>query len=109
MDKPTRRWLRFSLRTLLLLVTVACGAFGWLGYKMRLVERQRAAVEAIQKLGGRVYFAHDQGPAPGPAWLRKLLGEDFFATVTYVALSEKDISDSALAHLGAFEQLQHLY
>ncbi|MCH7727434.1 MAG: hypothetical protein IH991_13270 [Planctomycetes bacterium] len=40
--KPSRRWLQFSLRTMLALLTVACVWFGWLAYK---ANEQRKAVE----------------------------------------------------------------
>ena len=52
--KTKRRRFRFSLRTLLLLVTVASLGFGWLGYKLRQAERQRAAVELLRELDAEV-------------------------------------------------------
>ena len=52
-QKPRRRWLQFSLRSLLLL-PLAVGL--WLSYEVseaRIVERQTAAIEA---LGGQVGY-----------------------------------------------------
>ena len=48
-----RRWLQFSIRTLLVLVTLLCVA---LSLWIVPAERQRRAVEAIEKLGGIVFY-----------------------------------------------------
>jgi hypothetical protein len=48
------RWmLRFSLRTFFVLLTMACVAGGWY---LNRVQRQRAAVQAIEKQGGLVLY-----------------------------------------------------
>ena len=50
---PKRRWLQFSIRTVLLLVTLLCvGLSLWIAP----AERQRRAVTAIETLGGAVVF-----------------------------------------------------
>ena len=48
--KP-RRWLRFSLRTLLILTALVAV---WLGVQVNRAQKQRAAVAAIQEAGGFV-------------------------------------------------------
>ena len=49
--KP-RRWLRFSLRTLLLLIAVvAC----WFGWRLNELERERQALASIKAAGGIVH------------------------------------------------------
>ena len=50
-SKPRRRWFQYSLRTLLVLVTVLCV---WLGVTVNRARKQREAVAAIQELGGTV-------------------------------------------------------
>ena len=94
-DNPRRRRFRFSLRTLLVFVTVASAGCGWLGYKVRQARRQREAVEVIQRLDGSVKYDYQfdsdesliESPLPpGPIWLRKLLGDDFFANVRGVLI-----------------------
>jgi hypothetical protein len=50
--KPRRRWLQFSLRTLLVLMLVLGCGLGWLAYKIKAAREQRAAVDAIHKMGG---------------------------------------------------------
>jgi hypothetical protein len=93
MKSPSqRRWFRFSLRTLLVFVTIASAGFGWFGMKVRQARRQRAAVEAIEKLNGYVMYDFQTNPydfhasPPGPDWLHKVLGVDFLASVTFVSL-----------------------
>ena len=69
--KPKRRWLQFSLRTLLVFVTLSAVACSWFVVKMQQVRRQREAVKAIMEAGGWVWydyeFAFDNGvPVPPP-------------------------------------------
>lgn len=102
-----RRWLQFSLRALLVLLTVISV---WLGVVVRRAREQREAVNAIEALGGSVRYdwqpdfvrAEGMGaggadqtyvpnvkikPSPGgPAWLRQLIGDDFFQSVERVYL-----------------------
>jgi len=91
------RWLRFNVRTLLLVITVLCV---WLGLQVNAARRQRNAVAAILKAGGTVYYDYqivfetsvqwpiksfdDTKPPPGPAWLRRQIGDDYFRTVAAV-------------------------
>jgi len=94
--KRHRRLLQFSLRSLLALTTVAAVLLGWYAYHARRAQRQQAAVEAIQFLGGGVLYEHEDGPtdmsvprsAPGPKWGREWLGVDFFRHVKIVSLNE---------------------
>jgi hypothetical protein len=93
--KPKLRWYQFSLRTLLVFVTLSAIPCSWVGMRMRQAERQaerqRAAVEGItnagtEEGGGVVWYDCDDdsqgivitGKTPGPAWLRRILGDDFF-------------------------------
>src|SRR6476620_429395 len=115
--KPSRRWFQFGLRTLLLLVAIACIGFGWLGYKVRQAERQRETVEAIESLGGRVFHDYEldavgseiNSPSPpGPAWVRNLFGIDFLANVVYVDLLGDWVTDAGRVYLDGLNQLKYL-
>ena len=49
MSKPRRRWLQFSLRTLLIVMVFAAGYFAGLGAMLRRVQRQtEKAIRAEQ-------------------------------------------------------------
>lgn len=50
--KPKRRWLRFSLRSLLLFTAVLSMALAWIVNPLIRVHRQRSAVAEVQSLGG---------------------------------------------------------
>lgn len=73
-----RRCLQFSLGTLLLLVTI-CGI--WLGIYADRAHKQKAATEAIIRLGGYVSVA-----PYGPQCLRGLLDDSFTTTITEVTM-----------------------
>ncbi len=80
--------------------------------------KQRAVVEEIENMGGLVWYDYQfdadgipstEGQAPpGPAWLRRLLGDDFFVNVTKLDLTQTDITDAELKHLEALTDLQSL-
>ena len=94
-----RDWLRFSVRSLLVLVLVVGSLLGWLIYRVRA---QCEAVAAIQKAGGFVVYrwkwrngSVDRLGKPGvPGWLLQWLGPDFFYGVKRVDLVA-DFGDGA--------------
>ena len=53
---PKRRFLRFSLRALLLFVVVLSVPLGWFAWEMQRARRQRVAVDRIWELGGEVFY-----------------------------------------------------
>jgi len=74
--QPKRRWCRFSLRTLLLVMLVFSVTVGWIGSRMKQAQENRdrvAAVEdavaAIEKLGGRVTSEYKE--LRSQTWLEK--------------------------------------
>lgn len=106
------RWrFQFGIRALLLLTVAAAISCSWLVTEMRAARRQREAVEAIKRLGGWVHYDSDlsgnRNPQP-PAWLRSVLGEDFFATVHNVVLEETGITDGDLENLKGLNQFGSL-
>src|SRR6266478_3235163 len=88
-----RSWLRFSLRTFFVVLPGWCIWFGILAAR---AHRQRVEVDSILAAGGTVWFDYQwfpdncspnpDGQPRGPAWLRQLLGEDFFRTPMSVGL-----------------------
>jgi hypothetical protein len=91
--KRKRRWFQFSLRRLLIFTMLVAVLGGWLGNKIEQKRRQRAAAAAIIKNSGSVSYddgivkdkpgyRQPAGAVPfGPAWLRAILGDNFFSEV----------------------------
>ncbi len=113
--RPRRRWLRFSLRTMLLLVTALSV---WLGVKVNQARRQKEAVTALRELGATIYYAHQRSDANPreflagkevqlPRWLRDLAGDDFFQEVAAVQFS-RPVSNDDLVHLEALPDIESL-
>jgi hypothetical protein len=98
-----RRWLRFSIRSLLAVVAAVCLLLGcWSSSAMK----QARATAAITTLGGNVTYDYQSrtgifnGNAipSGPIWLRSLLGRDWFDTVYGVGLpGQRMVSDDDIA------------
>jgi hypothetical protein len=103
--KPKRRWFQYSLRTLLVVVTLFAIPCSWLVVMLRQAERQRKAVAAIRNLGGSTGLGSYSSP---PEWLRSLVGDDFFQTVNSVDLNLTKVTDSDLENLDGLGQLKHV-
>jgi hypothetical protein len=112
------RWYQFSLRSLLVAVTLFGIACSWFAVKMGQANRQKKAVEALLKSGGIVYYDYqydDSGSLskaffvgkatpPGPTWLRQWLGDDFVTNA--VNLLPERITDADLEHLKDLPRLK---
>ena len=86
--------------------------------------RQGHAAETIRDCGGLVWYdwqspefddtgrrsplLSKQSP-PGPAWLRELVGDDYFQRVERITLIGSHATDLAVACLAAFPRLRGLY
>ncbi len=114
-EKPRRRFLQFSLRTVLVVMTVL-GV--WLGTWLDRGRREEAAVEALSQnecvLMNYDFQLDDNGgitlpsPLPGPAWAREWLGEHCFTRVVWLRAGRSSLDDDALAHVAQFRQLRTL-
>jgi len=106
-SRPWRRFLRVSVRGLIVLVLVT-GA--WLGWIVRSARIQRDAVAAIAETGGDVNYNwewKDGVPVPAarpwaPRWLVDLLGVDYFGHVTRVSYA-RGVNDRRLARHAEFD------
>jgi hypothetical protein len=128
---PHRRWLRFSLRTLLVAIALVSTLLAWMSVIVNQARRQKEAVAAVQKLGGKVFYAHQASrnltsfdtskELDVPGWLRQLAGDDLFRSVIFVEFSRpvrepgfpevgpaREITDKDLVHLAAFPKLKGL-
>ena len=138
--RPHRRWFRFSIRTMLLLVT-ASGI--WMGLQVHRAKRTRQALAELNRLEAHVFFEHEwdmsaydipsfkkASVAPGPQWLRRLVGDEYFlkvsgATVTRatdelqflnslpgleaLSIVKSAITDKALERLESQSRLRYLW
>jgi hypothetical protein len=94
-ERPRRRWYQYSLRTLLLLMLIVCLFMSWHAVQVKRAIAQKTAVAAILDAGGSVTYDFQidkQGnmikgaTGPGPAWLRDLLGPEYFDSVSHVSV-----------------------
>jgi Leucine-rich repeat (LRR) protein len=121
-SKPKRRWHQYSLRTLMICVTLFAVACSWFEVKMQQAKRQREAVEAFlptrnHKAAFAVIYDYNfdksgnyirNAQPPGPVWLRNLLGIDFMSNVVEIEGSG-NITDAQLLCLKVFPRLRSLH
>ena len=106
--KPKLRRRRFCLRALMFGVVLATLAMSWFAVRMHRATEQRAAIDELNKFEDAFIWYDCQvenncglGPEEnntprGPAWLRGLLGDDFFNDVTRVNLSGTETDDDLM-------------
>src|SRR5262245_44436119 len=102
-----QRWLRFSLRTMLVAMTVLAI---WLGLYVKSYRDRRAAVAAIENLGGVMGIQY-----MGPEWIRnRVKDEKYFWDPAGVHFSNDDdkLTDAdvatVVAHMTKFQRLRDL-
>ena len=101
--KPRRRWFQFSLRTLLIVVTLSAVPLGWVGWKLEQGRRQRAAIAWVEKMGGTVAFVSVEETSWWREWTDKLFGP----SVREVDLRGTPVTD--LSPLAGLKNLDLLY
>lgn len=113
---PKQRWLRFSLGTMLAVVTVLCGLLGW---NVQRAKSQRQIVAWVHEMGGTVCYEYEfqsrvsgpRVPLPGRSlamWLCRFFGDDFCYSVYEVNLHETEVTDADLGRLAALVELRTL-
>lgn len=139
-DAPKRRrWLRYSLITLLVLLVIAGVTMTWIGRTMRAWAQRTEAVESIANAGGKVRFDFQidesgnrvaEAKPHGSAWLRPWMGSDDLGSNVVEAevpadaalkdieclhnlrsleLTSSGITDACLPHLEHLSQLESLH
>ncbi|MAD80860.1 MAG: hypothetical protein CMJ50_08470 [Planctomycetaceae bacterium] len=112
--KPKRhRFLRFSLRATLLVLTVFSA---WLGVQVNRANNQRSVVGWLTENGGGEHYDweldRDGQPSgrpkpPGPAWLREQIGDKYFQSVVGVDAHAAEVHD--LSPLSKLNELKFLH
>ena len=127
------RPFRFTLRTLFVLMAIASI---WIGLKVNAVRRQQAVVAELSKMQIMVHYDHQHDALPpqqlalrgsafgpmafpnqptttpnAPRWIRGLIGDDYFQTVTAVTLLTNELPDikAALLYLKQLPQLKEIF
>ncbi len=97
---PKRRWLRFSLRTLFLVLTVVgC----WLGYELNWIRLRHAALATgiVETEPFPRFFTSQATAAPGHLWL---FGETGYPDL-WIQLSEDDPTQAEEELVAALQEL----
>jgi Leucine-rich repeat (LRR) protein len=106
--KTKRRWCQFSLKSLLVAMTLLCiGPGGYVAYEQRKAREQKAAVLAIEAAGGEVQYG-DQG-IPRSAIMRQILGDESFDNVWLVSFNDTPATDADLVHFSQMKNLKELW
>ena len=105
--------VRMSVRALMILVLIVGGGLGWVAHRSHL---QRRAVAAVRGAKGSVSydwqikgnkFQKGKGPR-GPAWLRRLVGDEPFQYITRVDLTNGRSDDTVMAAIASQGRLESL-
>jgi len=108
------RWLRFSLRTFLVVFTVLTT---WLGVRVYHARQQAIAIAAIEAIDGYYYYDFQFSPptdyfpdasAPGPSWVWRYIDVNLFFNVAAVGLNSKPATDETVRLVSYLQGLQQL-
>ena len=109
---PWHRYLRFSMRGLLVAVLLIGGWLGWIirGAESSARPRRRSSNQAASSttngIGRTDVWFREAGL--GAEWLVDALGHDYFGPVLRVFYYENRASDAVIAHILCFPDLVHL-
>ena len=98
----------------------------WFAIQVNKVQKQRAAVAAIQAAGGTVYYdwqgmpnnepngeflLHDYRTLrrPIPDWLIDFVGDEYFQDVVHVSFGDTVVDDTLVLHLAKLPKLETLW
>jgi hypothetical protein len=105
---PKRRWLRFSLRGLL--VSIAAIAI-WLGIQVNRAHKQRDSVAELQRAGAVIFYDYHHRPEMAEAesfrfdptaeppispWLVQLIGQEYFSRVEGLDFGSLNVDPRAI-------------
>jgi hypothetical protein len=122
--KPKRklRWYQYSMRTLLICVTLFAIFCGWYAVQEQKADRQKAAVKTLENHGYHITYDYEHystvvgydKPTPAPNWIVELVGKDFLYDVYGVGepislpLMKFHVPALTDADMAVFEQLPRL-
>ena len=108
--KSKRRWYQFSLKGMLVTLTVLClGPGGYVAYEQGKSRQQKRAVETIRRIGSVDFDGSMQHRS---AVTRVILGDDSFSNVVWIGFNptkaKSRLSDSDLRDIQSFAELKYL-
>ena len=107
--KSRRRWLQFSMRTLMLITTLWCVMLGVWSIYVKPYRDQARAWDEVRNLQGEVKTEPAEG-GKFHSWLvRVMVGDKRFAIVTEVDLRGKKVSSESFQILSGLPYVQRLY
>jgi hypothetical protein len=77
--KRKRRWFQFSLRTLLISVTLLAVACGYIGWEAKIVRDRRALLSWLLDNGGGLMESDPS--VPDVSWIRRAMGDHSVAAI----------------------------
>lgn len=103
-----RRWLQFSMRTVLLLTAAAAVLISVVGVPLFRLRKQQLAVKRLEQAGARLTF-EAQGAEGIATWAgEKLFGEEAATRVTKLAWNDEPASAADLAPLESLIWIEHV-
>jgi hypothetical protein len=114
-SRPWRRYLRFSVWGLIVLVLVIGAGLGWIVHEAHV---QCDAVAAIEKAGGTVKYdwewSNGKSVLGGKLWAPRrvvdLIGVDYFGHVSVVGFPENSgVTDAVFAEVGRLTRVEQLF
>lgn len=116
--KPRGRWLKYSMRTLMVLVLLISIPLSWVGRDVVRSMRESAVERAIHEAGGEAIYDYWQPDEYGMVgqrveptgdwWVRKLLGDNIYSYVTCVDLRGVENPEVLIPRLQHFTRLKYL-
>lgn len=115
-----RRWTRYTLRSMLLLILVCAVLFTWIRIRIEAGRRQKETVAALRDSGASVHYKYEfdaagnatkQGRPRAPKWLRDAVGDDALANVEVVEHlgGNEEEMEAVLRRLPELDSLGRLY
>jgi hypothetical protein len=113
--KRKRRWFQFSLRTLMIVVTLFCVVVGgYVGWQAKIVRERKATAREVTGLGGMMYsatrvtrFGPDaefsmgdrffKPPYPSVSFLRRWLGDDWVVGIVLPRSTSAEMEKKVIA------------
>lgn len=106
---PCRRWFQLSLRTLFVLMLLISVALAWLATVKERGRQQRQAAQAIQNLGGHVFYYEPSTVFQKCKWLNDWLGTDALVSPKGVNAANTTINDESSANLKGMTKLRNIW